>query len=398
MNTVDRNDWFTPPRVNWFHRYPARFHSDALSQMFDHVCEKSKTTPSIITDPFAGTGSTLSFARQVGIPSVGVELSELGTLICRTRFWPPIDLKAALATAEVIARSEPGSSNHAYPKALVKWIGDANCRSLRSYFSAIERIDDPKERRWLRLAVSSALRPASRWLSGSIKAQIDPARRPTPIGAHFLRSARALQRDCSAESATFARNTPIAIYRGDATMLPLSDKSIDAVITSPPYWKMYDYFDVHRLTYLAFEWRYEASRQIGRFTGIGRDGTGFIPPIHMKRWYTYQFHQEESANGRSLREYCSRMRLHIREAKRVVRDGGVVAYAVANAVRRGRRFALAQALSGILQEAGFREIEVRKREQSHRRILPSGRNLQTGRFSASAAHVSVEEYVVYAQR
>src|SRR5437667_7179065 len=174
--------------------------------------------------------------------------------------------------------------------------------------------------------------PSSRWLSGSIKPQIEPARRPTPIGAHFLRSARALKRDCCAENASFAGNTPVSVYRADATALPIGDNSVDAVITSPPYWKMYDYFDVHRLTYLAFGWRYQASRQIGRFNGIERDGAGFVAPMHMKHWYARHFRQEDTGNGRSLRAYWCSMRLHIAEVKRILRSGGVVAYAIANPV------------------------------------------------------------------
>src|SRR4030095_2168094 len=255
MKTSDRNaDSVGCPKVRWFHRYPARFHTDALSEIFDRVCAKLERIPSVLADPFAGTGSTLSFARQIGVASVGVELSQLGALICRTRFWPPRDLQVALRTAESIASSKSVASQHGYSGELVRWIGEENCRLLVSYFLAIDRVDDARLRRWLRLAVSSALRPASCWLSGSIKAQIEPDRLPTPIGPHFLRSARALKRDCCAENGSFAANTPVSVYRADATMLPISDQSVEAIITSPPYWKMYDYFDVHRLTYLAFGW------------------------------------------------------------------------------------------------------------------------------------------------
>jgi SAM-dependent methyltransferase len=386
------------PKLGWFHRYPARFHADALSEIFGQVCEKLGRTPSVLADAFAGTGSTLSFARQLGIASVGVELSQLGVLICRTRFWPPSDLEAALRLAESIALSAPIASKHEFSKELVEWMGEANCRSLVSYFAAIEKIDDPKLRRWLKLALSSALRPASRWLSGSIKAQIDPNRLPTSIAPHFLRSARALRRDCAVEKASFVENSPVSIYQRDATTLPLNDLSIDAIVTSPPYWKMYDYFDVHRLTYLAFKWPYHSSSQIGRFCGIGRDGAGFVPPRYMKDWYSREFHKEDTGDGRSLRAYWHSMRSHVAEAKRVLRDGGVVAYAIANPIRNGRRFSLAQALSTVFKETGFRDVELQARQQSHRRILPSGRDVVTGRFSSNPSGESVHEYVLYARR
>src|SRR5437763_7162952 len=100
--------------------------------------------------------------------------------------------------------------------------------------------------------------------------------------------------------------------------MPLADQAVDAIITRPPYWKMYDYFDVHRLTYLAFHWPYHSPFQIGRFNGIERDGAGFIPPRFMKDWYTHQFRKENTGDGRSLRAYWCSMRLHVAEAKRVL--------------------------------------------------------------------------------
>ena len=196
----------------------------------------------------------------------------------------------------------------------------------------------------------------------------------------------------------FATHTPAIVISGDATSLPLGDQTVDAIVTSPPYWKMYDYFDVHRLTYLAFAWRRHSLAQIGQFYGIERDGVGFMPPRYMRTWYRRDFRAEGSVPGRSLRHYWNNMRLHICEAKRVLQPGGLAAYAVANHLRSQRRFALAQALMSVFREFGFKDVKMRARNQSSRRILPLRRDECTGRFSSDDSNASVAEFIIYARR
>src|SRR5207249_2790462 len=386
------------PHLGWFHRYPARFHHEVLSQMFDGVERRLGCKPKTILDPFVGTGSTLSFAKQHRISSVGVELTPLAVLISKVRLNPLEDVDIAVELAERIASLETQRQTHSFPDELVFWIGKKNALALASYLARIARLQDAKLKRWLFLAVSSALRPSSRWLVGSIKPQVDPERKPSTINRHFLRCARMLKRDCEAEWAEYCDTVETRIYRGNAQSLPLSNASVEAIITSPPYETMYDYFDVHRLSYLAFGWNCELQKQIGRSKHIERDGEGFEAPRHMVNWYRDEYRAEATLDGRALRAYFVSMRRHLMEARRVLRQNGVVAYAVANTFRNGRKFALALALSDAMRQAGFQQVELVRRENSHRRILPAGRDRQTGRFSSSAPDAGVEEYLIFARR
>jgi hypothetical protein len=392
------SDLALEPELGWFHRYPARFSLGVLAEMFSGAEEFLGRKPKLVGDPFAGTGSTVAYARQLGIPSVGIELSTLGVLIAKTRLMPPRDLTLAVTIAEEMANAKYAIGEHLFTRELVDWIGESNCSHLARYLAKIRRLSDPKLRRWLTVSLSSSLRPCSRWLPGSIKPQIDPTRMPSRIGRHFLRASRALARDCKLESDNSSARTSARIELGDAKKLPFDDRSVDAVITSPPYETMYDYFDVHRLSYLAFGWPRPTHLQIGQGSGISRDGIGFEPPRFMVNWYRRALRAEESSQGRALRAYIVAMRAHVAEVKRVLSRKGVAAYAVANTVRNGRRFALAQMLASLFEEVGFSSVEMRPRTSSHRRILPAGRDRTTGQFSSNTPEHLVDEFVIYARK
>jgi DNA modification methylase len=381
--------------LTWLHRYPARFPIEAVQLMFQHVSSRMSKGFSIVLDPFGGSGTTLSASRQFGNKSIGIELSNLGVLLTSVRLYPPDSLEYALDFVERLIKKEPPKSYEHLPNELVNWIGVENACTLSFYLNTVKNIENSQLRSWLSIAISSALRPSSSWLPGSIKPQLDHQRNPPPLRDQFIRAARRLARDCELEASD---GPPPIVIKGDARVLPLPSSSIDVVITSPPYGTTYDYFDVQRLTYLAFNWPQEAHLQIGRAYRISPDGSGFTPPDSLAHWYLTEYRGELTAEGRALRAYINDMRCHFQEVYRVVRHGGVIAYALANSMRKGRTFDLIGAITQIMNEIGFKDIQTIPREISDRRILPSGRDPLTGRFSSSCSKVLIQEKIVSAIR
>jgi hypothetical protein len=362
--------------------------------MLDGLAERLGRRPGHVLDPFAGTGTTMAVARRRDITSTGVELSQLGVLIARLRLEPPDDVDAAVARGEEWAESTT-PERIAIPAELVDWIGEENAEIVSGYLRRLRALRDKKVKRFMTIAVSSALRPASRWLPGSIKPQVDPNRDPQPIGDQLRRAVRRLGADCRGERCGSAR---AAVLLGSARRIPLRTVSTDAILTSPPYYVTYDYLDVQRLSYLAFGWPWPADEQIGRRYYVSPDGIGFSPPRSMEDWYARAYRGEQSVLGRALRAYLQDMRAHFAEAARVLEPGGVLAYAVGNSTRIGRTFDLAAATAELMEEAGLFDVELKPREQSAaRRILPAGRDLATGRF-CSEPTPGIEEHVVYARK
>jgi hypothetical protein len=210
---------------------------------------------------------------------------------------------------------------------------------------------------------------------------------------HLRRWTRVIAADCRTEQLASA---PGLIAAGDARQLPLAQSSVDAVVTSPPYFVTYDYFEVNRLSYLAFGWPRPRHLQVGMRFGHQRDGAGFVPPAALARWYAEDFAGEDGLFGRALRSYCQHMAAHFAEVRRVVRPGGVVAYAMANSTRRGRPFDLVSGTAQLMLKAGFVNIEISARSTGDTRILPAARDTITGRF-ASTGSAGVSERIIYAR-
>ena len=381
--------------LGWFHRYPARFPLSLVESLLSDLPEVLGLREPTVLDPFAGTGTVLATARQYGFGSVGVELSTLGVEIARLRLDPPHDPSGLIEVTEGWA----GMSQRQYaslPRPLCRWLGPRNARRVARYLRELEGIPGIRERRFLTLALSSALRPSSRWLSGSIKPQVDPSREPPPIETNLVRLARILARDCALEAP--GKEAPSAVVlKADSCNLPLPSLKMDAIVTSPPYFQMYDYFDVQRLSYLAFGWPVERSLQVGRRHYISPDGVGFRPPRGFGVWYRDRLGAEVSPLGRALRNYVQQIRIAMGECHRVLKSDGVIRLAVGDSIRQRRVFPLAALFAEILAEVGFRDIQMNPRKESHRRILPAGRDPDTGRFS-SAHSGMVRERIVSARK
>ena len=376
-----------PIYLGWFHRYPARFAPEVVGSMMAGILQRLDGPLQRCFDPFAGTGASLAACRQLGVGSYGVELSRLGVTIGRLRLDPPPEVEDAVALLDDWSRLR-GPSRPTICPELQWWLGSDNSRVVSALLENLSEIRDLRLRRFATVAISQALRPASRWLVGSVKLTADPGREPPHVGGQLRRWSAVIAKDCVAER---RRNRIVAgkiaaasIDEGDACALSLPDEFVDAVLTSPPYFVTYDYFSVNRLSYLAFKWPIPRAQQVGAAYGHTTDGAGFVAPSSMAAWYSSRFGGESRATGRALRVYIQRMRLHFRELHRVLRPGGVVAYAVASSFRDGHDFDLTRACREMMSTAGFENIQTVHRSVRGRRILPVGRDRSSGRFSGTA--------------
>lgn len=221
----------------------------------------------IVADPMSGSGTTVAEATLAGSRGFGIDMNPLSVFIgqmkCRLLHANPSKLVAGY---EKLHRrlNRPGrtkSNRFAYLRSLPKpdqqylssWFSKHALAELDDISQAIAVVDDPDTRDLMRIALSNILRSVSWQKDDDLRvrkeifpdAEIDPKKE---FLEELERSTRAvlafLYQNGSAGKGMFK------ITQGDARKCSNAwgEKSIDAVITSPPYATALPYLDTDRLS------------------------------------------------------------------------------------------------------------------------------------------------------
>lgn len=252
------------PGYRWF-KYREAFSKDLVRYML----RAHAPTPGKLLDPFAGAGTALFAARDMGWDVTGIELLPVGCRVIETRaLLETIDLHdlethASTILAGLDADGDPGTrirhvpiTRDAFPPAtetlLNKYL--ARCRNVADpgvakvlEFAALAILEDVSYTRkdgqylrWDSRAPRDKLR--SRFNKGEIKAFEDAVRGKLDELVHDARLA-------ARTSGTTGPTPPLRIHQGSSLeILPsLPAASFDVVFTSPPYCNRYDYTRTYAL-------------------------------------------------------------------------------------------------------------------------------------------------------
>lgn len=238
--------------VHRWYRYSAGFSAMWVRQLLRQL----PALPSLVLDPFAGSGTTLLACDESSVPSVGVDSHPFVVRIARAKLLWNTDIdafacstKQMLAQADVIYRGASRDGDEA-PELLRKAFLPESLRkleSLRLAYCEIDADNDVRELCWL--ALTSTLRAAS-GVGTAPWQYVLPRKQKARVAEPF--DAFQLQSEMMIRDMTVLQN---AVERSQATMLlsdartlaGVPDNSVDLVVTSPPYANNYDYADATRL-------------------------------------------------------------------------------------------------------------------------------------------------------
>ncbi len=366
------------------HPFPARM---APGLALDEIAKYRR--PLRILDPMSGSGTVLAVAHSKGHHAVGVDLDPLAVLI--SRVWTTaIDVEAVRDTATTVLEharriftSLP--TRDAYPRNADTetrqftryWFDDYARRQLASLAAAIERPRDSTIRDALWCAFSRLI--ITKQSGASLAMDLSHSRphrkfkrAPAKPFRGFLSAVDRVTTNCI-DSRSWPRGPTVQAQEGDARHLNLQDRSVDLVITSPPYLNAIDYlrcskFSLVWMGYSVGELRRLRSTTVGTEVGMDARDDQKIQKILSELKLRPKLQKRQEA---MLARYIDDMQCAVSEISRVLAGNGRAIYVVGENTVRGTFIRNAMIVEAVANTAGLRCIARRSRElPANRRYLP----------------------------
>lgn len=368
------------------HPFPARM---APSIALDSLMSCGQK-PLRVLDPMTGSGTTCVVAKSLGHNVIGFDTDPLAILTanawCTEINKDHLLEKAADVLDRATKRCQNLSLREAYPRnadvetrAFVKyWFDSCNRRQLASLAETISRLHDHGLRTVLWCAFSRLIITKKTGVSLAMDISHSRPHRvydkaPIKPFDKFLASVEAMSKRLPfAENKNTLSN--INIRLGDARQLPLGNRSIDIVVTSPPYLNAIDYLRGHKLSLIWMGYPLHNLRHI-RSSNVGAENS---ISQHTINDYVDHILEEigeverlpERIRGMLLR-YVSDMDSVLGEISRVLKVKGQAVLVIGDSTLKGTFIRNSKALTLLGKRHGLDlKSMVRRELQENRRYLP----------------------------
>ena len=381
------------------HPFAARFPYGLPGYFIDALTEPGD----MVLDPMCGSGITLLEGWAAGRAVIGVDLDPLARRQAKARTTALGNtevLEAGQATLRRTADLMAGLGPQRDPLEALKAVMDPATREFLDYWFlpetqrelacltlAIREEPDADLRNLLEVIFSSTIVTKS----GGVSRARDLAhtrphrvsdkapRRPVPLFANLVERAAgaygSIDRDAMGEC---------RIVDGDARSLPLPDRSVDLIVTSPPYANALDYMRAHKFS-LAWLGDPIPSLTKLRREYIGSEASGnqaatSVDSLPAKvEAVVERVGEADATKSRVLRRYFADMSASISEMQRVLRPGSAAVIVVGPSTMRGILVPTHECLANLATQAGLDVVAVAPRNLDRdRRMMPARNAGRTG--------------------
>lgn len=364
------------------HPFPARMAAGLALEVLSNL-----RRPATILDPMVGSGTALAIARANGHRCIGFDVDPLAVLISRVWTQTVNAREVRQRAGQVLKRARRIAtdlkSRDAYPvaadletRAFVRyWFDDYARRQLAALSMAIRGVTDEGVRETLWCAFSRQIIAKQSGASLALDlAHSRPHRAfdraPRKPFQMFLAAVERVIAGCVHRGSRGCG--PVAsVELGDARRMPLADRSVDLVFTSPPYLNAIDYLRCSKFSLVWMGYSVAALREI-RSTSIGAEVRAASDAIHDEMVSHLRLRPALSPrmNG-VLRRYVEDTSQALREVARVLAPRGRAVYVVGENTIRGTYIPTSQIITRLAASAGLQLASRHFRDlPSNRRYLP----------------------------
>ncbi|SFM40473.1 TRM11 family methyltransferase [Methanolobus profundi] len=392
-------------KMHKIHTYPAKFPAFIASKAFDYAKENSIEV-NTVADVFCGCGTVAFEAKRSGIDFWGCDINPVATMIAKTKSHKYQVSRLQRYFDDIIDTYKTSIieyNSYDYANERLKyWYDESHYGHLLRLKAAIESCTPAKGqyRSFFICAFSNILKPTSRWLTKSIKPQVDPDKEPSDV-------LEAFENQCSfmfaANEEIYSLNkTKTCIVKGNFLDNRIVKPEVDVIITSPPYVTSYEYADLHQLSslWLGFAEDYRELRDgsIGSLHHVYDFDRELEYLNNVGAHIVTQLLTQYKSKAYSVAKYFLDMQQVAKNCHSMLSENGLAIFIIGNTEYKGVRIDNARHLAESLQNSGFNEILVTKRKISNKILTPYRDS--KGRFTAdgNGRKVYNEEFILVGKK
>ncbi|MGI0134842.1 MAG: class I SAM-dependent methyltransferase [Candidatus Micrarchaeaceae archaeon] len=392
-------------KLHRIHAYPAKFPAFIPTKALQFAQEEGVKVDRV-ADIFCGCGTVAFEARRSNIDFWGCDINPVATLIARTKsgsFDTNRLTQYYTAIGATVKRASTKTNLIETARArLDYWYSIKQYQNLAKLLNAINKTVPSRSlyRTFFHCAFSNILKATSRWLTKSIKPQVDPNKQPVEAWDAFAKQFEMMKGAFEQSASTTSSTTQI--FTANFLRLDNAPRDIDMLITSPPYVTSYEYADLHQLSSLWLG--YASDYRDLRNGSIGSSQHELDFNREIKRLNTvgsrvvFGLFDRDRSIARSTAKYFLDMQAVSRRCCNLLRRKGVALFVIGNTEYKGVRIDNAAHLAESLLRGGFSSVRVAKRKMSGKILTPYRDGI--GQFSRSSEgrHVYGEEFVLIATK
>ena len=389
--------------IHRIHSYPAKFPAFITTKALRYA-EKKGVSVNTIGDLCCGCGTTAVEAKKIAKNYWGCDINPVATLIAKVKTSQYRDATLEKYFLAVMKRFDllviDENEIHSVNDRIKYWHDDESIKNLLKLKKAITQ-EIPGQSKYLKFflcAFSNILKPTSKWLTKSIKPQIDPEKIPCDVREAFKKQF-ALMRKAS-EQNTFPDSKGVSVRIDNTNYLTTrKNELVDLVVTSPPYVSSYDYADVHQLSILwldfASDYRSLRKNMIGNQYGMEPPLKSEVNNLCDTARFTYKsLLKTDRRKAYVVIRYFIDMEKMVARCWKLLSPNGMAIFVIGNTKYKGVTIDNSRYLTECMERSNFCEIETMQRKISLKIMTPYRDS--AGRFTKDSGERKVynSEFVV----
>lgn len=383
----------TTSRIASIHPFPARM---APEIALESISKLEKT--SIVLDPMVGSGTVIHQALIKGHKAIGFDLDPLAVLMsrvatqtfCHDTYLDALDMLLRRAQSKKLRKAElPWIDRDLETREFIDfWFGERQSFELRRIAFVLVRlvvegldqnIVEALQLALSRIIVTKTAGASLAWDISHSRPHVAKEKNDYDVFGGYERSARQLLSRLPTKDD--AKKGSARIKLGDArSMKSIKSRSVDLVLTSPPYLNAIDYMRGHKLSlvwlgYTINELRGIRSDSIGAQRGRSGEECKEVSSIRKR---ALRGQTLSSSHERMLDRYVFDALEMMSEVARVMRNDGKAILVVGNSNLRGSYVRNSEVFNRAGAQHGLTLVDSKRRQIPHAsRYLPLPKKKET---------------------